>query len=89
MFAIWDIINGILTIYLLFGLISLCINLKYFLMILQDKKFRKLIWKIILLIETILLWPLTIKLSYKIIRNFMLKLFLKSRFENDNDKRRV
>lgn len=87
MFTFWDIISGILIVYFIFGLISLFINLKYFLMILRDRKFKKLIWKIILLIETIFLWPLTIKLSYKIIRNFLLKILLRSKIEDDNRRR--
>lgn len=87
MFTFWDIISGILIVYFIFGLISLFINLKYFLMILKDRKFKKLIWKIILLIETIFLWPLTIKLSYKIIRNFLLKILLRSKIEDDNRRR--
>lgn len=63
--------------YLLCGLISLLINIKYFIMILEDRKFRKIIWKIILLLETIILWPLTINLSIKTIRNYHLKRILK------------
>lgn len=63
--------------YLLCGLTSLLINIKYFIMILEDRKFRKIIWKIILLLETIVLWPLTINLSIKTIRNYYLKRILK------------
>lgn len=70
----------LLTAYLILGLISLFINRKYFTMILKDKKFKKLPWKIILLLETIILWPLTINLSIKIIRNKYLKKKIKERY---------
>lgn len=74
---IMNLASIVLIIYLAIGLISFIINIKYFTTILNDRHFRGLIWKIIIILEAILLWPLTIKLSYKIIRNGILKVFYK------------
>ena len=77
------IISNVLIIYFIIGMISFIINIKHFLTILDNRHFRKNIWKIIITIESILLWPLTIKLSYKTIRNNILKLFFKVKIKEN------
>lgn len=72
------IILVILIIYILLGATCLFINRKYFINVIEnDRMFRQKRWIIIFLVESILLWVLMIKLTYKNIRNYLLRRKLK------------